>query len=62
MQNAQLLKAYKRTALPRLGISFDEAINTPMFALCLSRIAEAISKPYIPLPKHAPAKPLAYKD
>jgi hypothetical protein len=62
MQTDQLLKAYKRTALPRLGISFDEAINTPMFDLCLSRIAEAIAKPYIPLPKHAPAKPLAYKD
>jgi hypothetical protein len=62
MQTDQLIKAYKNTALPRLGITFDDAINTPMFAICLSRIAESMQKPYIPLPKHAPAKPLAYKD
>jgi hypothetical protein len=62
MQTDQLQNAYNRTTLQHLGITFDDAINTPMFATCLSRIAEAIAKPYIPLPKHAPAKPLAYKD
>lgn len=62
MQTYQLKNAYERTKLKQHGISFESAIEQPMFALCLSRIAKAISKPYIPLPKHAPAKPLAYKD
>jgi hypothetical protein len=61
MQNAQLQNAYNRTLAP-LGISFDDAMSNPMFATCLTRIAEAIAKPYIPLPKHAASKPLAYKD
>lgn len=61
MQADQLQNAYNRT-LATLGISFDDAMNNPMFATCLTRIAEALEKPYVPLPKHAPAKPLAYKD
>jgi hypothetical protein len=60
--NTTIEQAYHRTALAHLGISLDTAINTPMYAMCLSRIAEAISKPYVPLPKHAASKPLAYKD
>jgi len=62
MQTDQLKNAYGHTTLQHLGITFDDAMNNSMFALCLNRIAEVISKPYIPLPKHAPAKPLAYKD
>lgn len=62
MQTNELEKAYHCTALAHLGISLDTALNTPMFALCLSRIADAIRKPYVPLPKHAVTQPKAYKD
>jgi hypothetical protein len=61
MQTEQLQNAYNRT-LAHLGISFDDAMSNPMYARCLNRIAEAIERPYIPLPKHEAAKPLAYKD
>jgi hypothetical protein len=55
MQPAQssLQTAYQRTALQREGISFEQALETPMFKTCLTHIAEAIEKPYVPLPKHA---------
>jgi hypothetical protein len=62
MQTDPLKDAYQRAELSRHGITFDDAINNPMFARCLNRIAEALQKPYVPLPKHAAAKPLAYKD
>ena len=47
-----LVNAYRRTQLARHGISFDAAMAQPMFKNCLSRIAEAIEKPHVPLPKH----------
>jgi len=62
MQTEELKAAYDRTKLKQNGISFEWAIEQPIFVMCLSRIAEAISKPYVPLPKHAASKPLAYKD
>jgi hypothetical protein len=62
MQTEQLQNAYNRTKLKQHGISFEWAIEQPIFVMCLTRIAEAMQKPYIPQPKHAPAKPLAYKD
>lgn len=49
---AQLKAAYQRTALQREGISFDAAMTSAMFRICLTHIAEAIEKPYVPLPKH----------
>lgn len=38
--NDQLKTAYNRTALQREGISFDEAMQSPMFKICLQRLAE----------------------
>lgn len=38
---AQLKTAYNRTALWREGISFEAAMNNPMFSTCLQRLAEA---------------------
>lgn len=38
-----LLDAYKRTGLQREGISFDKAMETPMFKRCLQHIADAIN-------------------
>lgn len=52
MQTASLQNAYDRAQLARHGISFDEAMAQPMFKTCLTHIAEAIEKPYVPLPKH----------
>jgi hypothetical protein len=37
-----LLDAYNRTGLQREGISFDKAMETPMFKNCLQHIADAI--------------------
>lgn len=54
MQTANSLQtAYDRTQLARHGISFDAALASPMFKTCLTHIAEAIEKPYVPLPMHA---------
>lgn len=50
--NANLQVAYQRTKLQRHGISFDAAMAQPMFKTCLRHIAQAIEKPYVPLPKH----------
>ena len=59
---AQLKAAYDQSQLKQLGISFETAANTPMFAICLSHMAKPIAKPYVPLPKHAVTPPRAYKD
>ena len=60
---AQLQTAYHRTALQREGISFDAAMQSRMFRTCLMHIAEAIEKPYVPLPKHqCHAKWQQFKD
>jgi hypothetical protein len=55
MQPAQqsLKTAYNRAKLADHGISFDEAMERSEFKICLTRIAEAIEKPYVPLPTHA---------
>jgi hypothetical protein len=55
MQPAQssLQTAYQRCHLADYGISFERATNDPMFKTCLTHIADAIEKPYVPLPKHA---------
>jgi hypothetical protein len=56
MQPANPLQiAYQRAKLARHGITFDDAMANPMFKTCLGRIAEAISRPHVPLPKHATA-------
>ena len=47
-----LQAAYHRVKLNRHGISLEQALATPMFKTCLTHIAEAIEKPYVPLPKH----------
>lgn len=58
MQQTQdnLANAYRRTQLARHGISFDDAMANPMFKNCLTRVAQAIQKPHVPLPKHTCAK------
>ena len=53
MQTANSLQiAYDRAQLARHGISFEQALATPMFKTCLTHIAKAIEKPYVPLPTH----------
>lgn len=62
VDHAQLKAAYDRTKLKKNGISFEWAIEQPIFVMCLTRIAESMQKPYVPLPKHAVTPPRAYKD
>ncbi len=61
---AQLKTAYQRTALQREGISFDAAMQSPMFKTCLTHVAEALdSIKQPPLPKHhCQPKWQPYKD
>jgi hypothetical protein len=58
-----LKTAYQRARLAQHGISFEAAMNDPMFKTCLTHVAEAIEKPYVPLPKHKTASQWqAFKD
>jgi hypothetical protein len=51
-----LQNAYDRAQLARHGVTFERAMAEPMFKNCLTRLAEVIEKPYIPLPTH-PSRP-----
>ncbi len=37
-----IINAYQKAQLAKHGISLDKALNTPMFAKCLERVADAI--------------------
>lgn len=60
--NQSLKTAYDRVQLALHGVSFDDAMAQPMFKNCLSRVARAIEKPHVPLPKHTCAKHWQDKD
>lgn len=49
--------AYKRTQLKRLGISFLQAMESPMLLRCMTRLAECALKKQEALGKPAPMQP-----
>jgi len=39
-----IIKAYHQAELAKHGITLDKALENPMFAKCLERVADAIEK------------------
>lgn len=60
--NQSLQAAYDRCRLAEHGISFERATTDPAFKIGLTHVAEALEKPYVPLPKHKPLPHWQDKD
>lgn len=41
--NQQIEQAYNRSGLSHCGVTLNQALDTPMFKTCLTRIAEAVT-------------------
>ena len=51
-----LIAAYKRTGLGRLGISFDAAMANAGLKICITALARCARKPKAPKVEHEPPK------